>query len=40
MGRTPVPCWETNIDLGVVVGEVVVGEDVGTLDGETVVMGE
>ena len=34
------PCWETNIDLGVVVGEVVVEEDIGTLYGETVVMGE
>jgi uncharacterized membrane protein len=40
LGRTPVPCWETNIDLGVVVGEVVVGEDVGALVGETVVTGE
>ena len=40
IGRTFVPWWETNIDLGEAVVEEVVGEGVGAMDGETVVMGE
>jgi sortase (surface protein transpeptidase) len=40
IGRTFVPWWETNIDLGEAVDEEVVGEGVRAMDRETVVMGD